>query len=118
VVVIASVAVVARFADVGLMEHCGASAGVGVTEQVKKTEPVNPFAAVVVTVEVLDCPGLTVGSASADRESVKSIVVFRNMLTIFWGYIVTARSAKPSPLKSPVPVPPGPNELKTSVWGW
>jgi len=72
VVVIVSVAVVPGFTDVGLMEHCGASADLGCTEQEKETEPVKPFPAVVVTVDVSDCPGLTVGSASADRESAKS----------------------------------------------
>jgi hypothetical protein len=59
--------------ELGLTEHVGASAGVGVTEQVKATELKNPFAsAATLIVEVAEPPALTAAGVSAVAETVKS----------------------------------------------
>ena len=53
-----------------LNEHLGARAGVGVTEQVSATAPLNPPAAVATfIVEVDDPPAFTVPGMSAEAES-------------------------------------------------
>ncbi len=61
-----SVAGVPGGVEVGLIEHVGASAGVGCTEQVRATEPLNAFSAATFSVEVDDPPGLTVPGVSAE----------------------------------------------------
>ena len=73
VVLTVSVAAVPGITELGLTEHVGASAGVGVTAQVSATSLKNPFAAgTTFTVEVDDAPGLTVVGVSAEAESEKS----------------------------------------------
>ena len=68
-----SVAGVPGIAELGLIEHVGASAGVGVTAQVRATELKNPpAAATTFTVEVDDAPGLTAGGVNAEADSEKS----------------------------------------------
>jgi hypothetical protein len=68
-----SVAAVPGITEVGLIEHVGASAGVGETAQVSATALKNPFAAgTTFTLEVDDAPGLTAAGMSAVAESEKS----------------------------------------------
>ena len=67
------VAAVPGITEFGLIEHVGASAGVGVTAHVRATELKNPFASgTTFTVEVDDAPGLTVAGVSAEAEREKS----------------------------------------------
>jgi hypothetical protein len=72
VVFTVNVAGVPGATELGLIKQVGASAGVGVTAQVNETDPVNPFAAVTLTVEVAEPPGLTEAGVSAEAESEKS----------------------------------------------
>jgi hypothetical protein len=68
-----SVAGVPGITELGLIEHAGASAGVGVTAHVRATELKNPPAAgTTFIVEVADAPGLTAVGVSAEAESEKS----------------------------------------------
>ena len=68
-----SVAAVPGITELGLTEHVGASAGVGVTAQASATALKNPFAAgTTFTVELDDAPGFTVVGVSAEAESEKS----------------------------------------------
>jgi hypothetical protein len=67
-----NIAAVPAVAELGLIEHRGASAGEGCTEHERATEPLNPPAAVTFTVEVDDAPGLTVLGASGEMASEKS----------------------------------------------
>ena len=53
-----NVAEVPGVTELGLIEHCGASAGAGETEQARDTEALNPFTALMFTVEVEDRPAL------------------------------------------------------------
>lgn len=54
------------------MEQVGASAGAGVTAQVRATELLNPPIAATVSAEVDDAPGLTVAGVSAEAVREKS----------------------------------------------
>ena len=56
----------------GLIEHFGASAGRGCTEQENVTESPNPSIAFTSTVDVDDPPGLTVLGVSMEAESTNS----------------------------------------------
>ena len=56
----------------GLIEHCGAIAGDGCTEQDRVAEPLNPEIAARFTVAMEDPPGLTVLGASRSADSEKS----------------------------------------------
>src|ERR1700674_1892739 len=58
--------------ELGLTEHVGASAGVGVTEQAKATEPLKPPVATTFNVEVDDAPAVTVAGVSAEAVREKS----------------------------------------------
>lgn len=56
----------------GLIEHFGAIAGDGCTEQERATEPLNAEVAVIFTVAVDDPPGLTVLGVSPEAETEKA----------------------------------------------
>jgi hypothetical protein len=58
--------------ELGLTEQVGASAGAGVTAQVKDTEPLKPPTAATVSVEVDEPPALTVAGVSVEAETEKS----------------------------------------------
>ncbi len=62
----------AGVADFGFKEHAGAKLGDGCTEQANETALLNPPVDVAVTVEVADCPGMTVPGAGAAASREKS----------------------------------------------
>ncbi len=61
-----SVAGVPEVTEPGLIEHCGARAGAGCTEQVNATESLNPPEGVTSRMEEDEPPGLTVLGVRAD----------------------------------------------------
>jgi len=72
VVLMVNVADVPGPTELGLIEHCGASAGVGETEQARDTATLNPLTALMLTVEVEDCPafmGLGLGEEPTTENS-------------------------------------------------
>ena len=72
VVLTVRVAAVPGVMEPGLIEHVGADAADGVTEQVRATVPVNTAKALIVTVEVDDAPGLTGFGVNPEAASEKS----------------------------------------------
>ena len=72
VVVTVSVAGVPELTEFGVMEHCGANGSDGKTEQVSATELLKPLTAPTVSVDVADCPALTVAGETAEAEIEKS----------------------------------------------
>lgn len=75
VVLTVRVAEVPGVMEPGLIEHFGANAGDGFTEQERATEPPNAANAVIFTLEVDDPPGLTRFGVSPEAESEKSGVI-------------------------------------------
>ena len=89
-----SVAAVPGVVELGLIEQVGASAGNGVTEQLRATELKNPLAAATtLIVEVDDAPGLTAAGVRAEAESEKSE---SNVAPTVWGELTVT-------LQVPVP---------------
>jgi hypothetical protein len=68
VVVTVNVAVVPGVIELGLIEHCGALADVGCTEQVRETALLKPPTASAMTVAVELCPELIGLGAGSDIE--------------------------------------------------
>ncbi len=101
-VVTVKIAGVPGLTELGLIEHCGASCGVGETEQVRATELLKPPAAVTLMVEEDVCPGLTVPGESADAETAKSGVISKVAVMDVLVLIVM--------LHAPVPEHPPPDQ--------
>ena len=72
VLVTVTVAGVPGVTELGLTEHWGANCGVGCTEQVKATEPVNPLTAPTSTLAVELCPGLIAPGVALVEDMEKS----------------------------------------------
>lgn len=70
--------------ELGLMEHVGASARVGVTVHVRATELLNPPVETTFTVEEDGMPGLTVPGVSAEAVSEKFCAPKLNVANISW----------------------------------
>ena len=66
---IAKVADAPGVTEFGLIEHCGANAGMGDTEHTRETVLLNPLTAFTFTVAVEDCPETTGLGTGDDPES-------------------------------------------------
>jgi hypothetical protein len=75
VVLTVRVAGVPGVIEPGLIEHVGANADDGVTEQERAAKPLNAANALIFTAEVEDAPALTGFGASPEAESEKSGVI-------------------------------------------